>query len=39
MKLVAELHNQDLAAGYDGVFLDDAVETKYPKAPLDKISV
>ena len=33
MKVVAELHNQDLAAGYDGVFLDDAVETKYPKAP------
>lgn len=30
---VAELHNKDLAAGYDGVFLDDAVETKYPKAP------
>lgn len=33
MKVVAELHNQDLAAGYDGVFLDDAIETKYPKAP------
>jgi integron integrase len=33
MKVVAELHNQDLATGYDGVFLDDAVETKYPKAP------
>lgn len=32
MKVVAELHNQDLAAGYDGVFLDDAVETEYPKA-------
>ena len=25
--------DQDLAAGYDGVFLDDAVEKKYPKAP------
>jgi len=33
MKIVAELHEQDLAAGYDGVFLDDAVEMKYPKAP------
>lgn len=30
---VAELHEQDLASGYDGVFLDDAVEKKYPKAP------
>ncbi len=33
IKMVAELHEQDLAAGYDGVFLDDAVEKKYPKAP------
>lgn len=32
MKVVAELHEQDLAAGYDGVFLDDAVESKYPDA-------
>ncbi len=30
---VAKLHDQDLAAGYDGVFLDDAVEKKYPNAP------
>jgi integron integrase len=30
---VAKLHEKDLAAGYDGVFLDDAVEKKYPKAP------
>jgi integron integrase len=30
---VAMLHDQDLAAGYDGVFLDDAMEKKYPKAP------
>jgi integron integrase len=30
---VATLHEKDLAAGYDGVFLDDAVEKKYPKAP------
>ncbi len=27
------LHEKDLADGYDGVFLDDAVERKYPKAP------
>jgi integron integrase len=33
IKRVAELHDRDLAAGYDGVFLDDAVEKKYPKAP------
>ncbi len=33
IKAVAELHEQDLADGYDGVFLDDAVEKKYPKAP------
>ena len=31
--VVAELHEQDLATRYDGVFLDDAVEKKYPKAP------
>ena len=33
MEVVAKLHDEDLAAGYDGVFLDDAVELKYPKAP------
>ncbi|MDD2735028.1 MAG: integron integrase [Desulfuromonadaceae bacterium] len=33
VRLVGELHDRDLAAGYDGVFLDDAVEKKYPKAP------
>ncbi len=33
IRVVAELHDQDLAAGYDGVFLDDAVEKKYPDAP------
>lgn len=30
---VDALHKQDLADGYDGVFLDDAVEKKYPNAP------
>lgn len=33
IRKVGELHDRDLAAGYDGVFLDDAVEKKYPKAP------
>lgn len=33
IKAVTELHDRDLASGYDGVFLDDAVERKYPKAP------
>lgn len=30
---VGKLHDRDLASGYDGVFLDDAVEKKYPRAP------
>lgn len=30
---VSRLHEQDLADGYDGVFLDDEIEKKYPKAP------
>jgi integron integrase len=30
---VGKLHDRDLAEGYDGVFLDDALEAKYPKAP------
>lgn len=29
IKVVGELHDRDLAVGYDGVFLDDAVERKY----------
>ncbi len=33
IKAVGELHDRDLADGYHGVFLDDAVEKKYPKAP------
>ncbi len=37
MAAVGELHEKDLAAGYDGVFLDDAVEKKYPKAPKEYI--
>ncbi|MDD2310392.1 MAG: hypothetical protein PHH91_12495 [Desulfuromonadaceae bacterium] len=30
---VSKLHEQDLVAGYDGVFLDDELEKKCPKAP------
>jgi len=33
MERVRKLHEKDLAEGYNGVFLDDAVERKYPKAP------
>lgn len=33
IEFVGELHKLDLVAGYDGAFLDDAVERKYPKAP------
>lgn len=33
IEYVKKLHEQDLAAGYAGVFLDDAVERKFPKAP------
>lgn len=32
IEAVENLHQNDLAAGYDGVFLDDAVEKKYPNA-------
>lgn len=37
MQMIAELYECDLASGYDGVFLDDAVEKKYPKAPKELI--
>jgi integrase len=33
IEFVKQLHEKDLAAGYAGVFLDDAVERKFPKAP------
>lgn len=33
IEAVGRLHDKDIAEGYDGVFLDDAVEKKYPKAP------
>lgn len=34
---VTKLHEQDLAAGYAGVFLDAALEKKYPNAPKELI--
>ena len=33
IKRVTDLHTRDLADGYDVVFIDDAVEKNYPKAP------
>ncbi len=33
IRVVGELHDRDLAVGYDGVFMDDDIEKKYPKAP------
>lgn len=35
MNAVGELHERDLAEGYGGVFLDEALEKKYPKAARD----
>lgn len=37
LRVVGKLHEQDLAADYAGVFLDDAVEKKYPDAPKEYI--
>jgi len=37
LQIVKGLHCEDLEAGYAGVFLDDAVERKYPKAPKELI--
>ena len=37
IETVAKLHDEDLAAGYHGVFLDDAVERKFPNAPMEFI--
>ncbi len=37
LKVVGELHDRDLAAGYAGVFLPDALEKKYPSAAKDFI--
>jgi len=32
LEKVKKLHDEDLAAGYSGVFLDDQLEKKYPRA-------
>ena len=37
MQRVTALHEKDLAYEYDGVFLDDAAERKFPKAPKELI--
>ncbi len=36
-ELIKKFHDADLAAGYAGVFLDDQLEKKYPKAAKDFI--
>ncbi len=36
-EVVKSLHDEDLAAGYAGVFLDDLLEKKYPSAAKDFI--
>jgi integron integrase len=37
IECVKKLHERDLTAGYAGVFLDDAVEKKFPGAPRELI--
>lgn len=32
LEAVKQLHDEDLAVGFDGVFLDDQLEEKYPRA-------
>ena len=38
IRAVGRLHEQDLEGGYTGVFLDDAIEKKYPRAPREFIN-
>ncbi|QWV99686.1 integron integrase [Geomonas nitrogeniifigens] len=38
IKTVTIMHERDLAVGYAGVFLDDAIEKKYPRAPKELIN-
>lgn len=33
IEVVGKLHDKDLEAGYDGVFMEEDLEKKYPKAP------
>jgi len=37
LEVVKNIHDQDLATGYSGVFLDDQLEKKYPSAAKDLI--
>jgi len=37
LEVVKKIHDEDLAAGYAGVFLDDRLEIKYPSAARDFI--
>jgi len=37
LEIVKKLHDEDLAAGFTGVFLDDQLEKKYPSAAKDFI--
>ncbi len=37
LEVVKKLHDEDLASGYSGVFLDDRLEKKYPSAATDFI--
>jgi site-specific recombinase XerD len=37
LEVVKNIHDEDLAAGYAGVFLDDRLEKKYPSAAKDFI--
>ncbi len=37
LEVVKKIHDEDLAAGYAGVFLDDLLEKKYPSAAKDFI--
>ena len=37
MERIKALHDEDVRAGYAGVFLDDALERKYPSASKDFI--
>lgn len=38
IEVVGRLHDKDLEAGYDGVFMEEDIEKKYPKAPKEFIN-
>ncbi len=37
LEIIKKLHDEDLKGGYSGVFLDDQLEKKYPKAAKDLV--